>query len=254
MNKFTIKALLIDYDNTLVLFNEDQFLTSYARIAAPYFADLLDENTFFQKLLASTLHMIHNDGSMINVEAFTNHFISDLSQLSYDECYDRFSRFYRESFQELEKIGQTVPEGRQVVKNALNADLQVAIATNPIFPEEAMVHRLKWANLSDLDIDLVTHAENMRYCKPRPEYYQAILENLKRKPDECLMVGNDTLADMAASVIGVKTFLVEIDAEKGRTGLISSQVGRYTRDITTGTKFPIDWRGTLKDLDKILFK
>lgn len=254
MNKFTIKALLIDYDNTLVLFNEDQFLTSYARIAAPYFADLLDENTFFQKLLASTLHMIHNDGSMINVEAFTNHFISDLSQLSYDECYDRFSRFYRESFQELEKIGQTVPEGRQVVKNALNADLQVAIATNPIFPEEAMVHRLKWANLSDLDIDLVTHAENMRYCKPRPEYYQTIIEVLGRQPSECIMVGNDILADMAASIIGIRTFLVEIDSDKGKVGFISSQLGRKNPDLSSDTKFHIDWRGTLKDLNKLLFK
>lgn len=253
MRKIAFEAILVDYDNTLVLFNEDQFLISYARHAAPYFTDLMDENTFFQKLLASTLHMIHNDGSMTNVEAFTNHFIADLPQLSYDECYNRFNRFYRESFQELEKIAKPVPEGRQVIEHVINAGLQVAIATNPIFPEVAMVQRLKWANLSDLDIAFVTHAENMRYCKPRPEYYRAILENLGRKPGECLMVGNDALADMAAAIVGIKTFLLEIDVEKGRLGLISSQVGRYTRDVVTDTKFPIDWRGTFKDLDKLLF-
>jgi FMN phosphatase YigB (HAD superfamily) len=253
MKKPTFKALLIDYDNTLVLSDEDQFLVLYARQAAPYFADFMDENTFFQKILASTLHMIHNDGSMTNVEAFTNHFIIDFPQLSYDECYRRFKRFYKESFQELRKIIQPVPGGRQIIENAIDADIQVAIATNPIFPEIAMTQRLNWAGLSDLDISFITHAENMHYCKPRPEYYQAVLDELGRKSSDCLMVGNDKLADMAASMIGIRTFLVEFIVEKGRLGLISSKIGHYTRDLAIDTKFHIDWRGDFKDLNKLLF-
>jgi len=254
MAKPVFKALLIDYDNTLVLFNEDQFLVSYAQYAAPYFTDLLDENTFLQKLLSSTLHMIQNDGSVTNVDAFTNHFIRNLPKLSYDECYRRFRQFYNEKFHELGKSTRIVPGGRQVIEKAIAAGIQVAIATNPIFPEIAMVQRLEWANLSDLDIVFVTHAENMHYCKPRPEYYQTIIENLRRQPNECIMVGNDTLSDMAASIIGIRTFLVEIDSEKGKLGFISSQMGSYTRDISSDTRFHIDWRGTLKDLNKLLFK
>ncbi len=241
-------------DNTLILFDEDKFLMEYARLAAPYFSDILDEHTFFPKLLASTLHMIKNNGAMTNVEAFTNHFLADLPSLSYQECYTRFDEFYQESFQQLESLIIPAHAGCQVIKHALDRDLQVAIATNPIFPERATAQRLKWANIADLEINLVTNAENMCYCKPKPEYYQKILEILGRQPQECLMVGNDAVSDMSASTIGIKTYLVENEEEIARLGMVSAQAGNQAREGVGETQFQINWRGPLHDVEHILLE
>ncbi len=248
----TIKALLIDFDNTLVLFNEDQFLVSYAKLAYPYYQDLYDEYTFFQKLLQSTLHMIHNDGSQTNVEAFTNHFIADTFTLSFEECIKRFHQFYEESFEQLGSIVTIVPYGRTLLEKVIRKGIQVVIATNPIFPEIATRIRVGWAGILDLDITLITHAENMSYCKPHPEYYHAILELIQQEPQDCVMAGNDPVSDMAASNLGLQTFLVDLDQEKGRLGIFSKEIGNSAKNGLEGFQYRIDGSGTLQDLEKFL--
>jgi len=246
------KALLIDFDNTLVLFNEDEFLIAYAKLAYPYLSEYFDEATFFQKLLQSTLHMMHNNGQQLNVAAFTNHFITETPSLSFEECIDRFQSFYNESFRQLETTVQVVPYGRQLIHQAIDAKLQVVIATNPIFPQKATEIRLSWANLADLDIAFITHAENMSYCKPKLEYYQAILERLGYRPEDCIMAGNDRISDMAASALGIHTFLVDLDQEKGRVGMLSKEIGNSTKKTVT-SKYRIDAQGALQDLSRYLF-
>lgn len=248
------KALLIDFDNTLVLFNEDLFLVSYAKLAYPYLQDFFDESTFFQKLLQSTLHMIHNDGSMTNVEAFTHNFIADTPVLSYDECINRFQKFYEESFDQLGSIIKLVPFGREVLERVLAKGLQVVIATNPIFPELATKIRIGWANLSDLKITLITHAENMSYCKPHPEYYQTILDMIHQQPEDCVMAGNDPISDMASSDLGLRTFLVDLDQEKGRLGILSKEVGNSAKKDLKTSQYRVDGTGSLEDLERFLFE
>jgi len=249
------KALLIDMDNTLLLFDEDEFIMAYAKLAASFFSDLMDEITFIRKLLASTFHMLKNDGSMTNSEAFARHFAADVPQLDYEECRSRFDQFYHEAFPKLRKVTIPAPHGRQVVESALREGLQVAIATNPVFPELASRQRLTWANLEGLDIAFVTHADNMHYCKPLPQYYQRILRELGRQPQECIMAGNDPTSDMAASLLGIKTFFVERHTNtpiKAKTGAISAQVARHAREAGHPTEYHIDWRGTLKDLEQLI--
>ena len=249
-----INALLIDFDNTLVLFNEDQFLVSYATLAYPFLQEYYDESTFFQKLLQSTLQMIHNDGRMTNVEAFTRHFIADTPALGYDECIRRFQRFYEESFDQLRSTVTVVPYGHELLKHVLEEGIQVVIATNPIFPELATKIRASWANLLDLKLSLMTHAENMSYCKPRLEYYQAILDIIQLKPEACLMAGNDPISDMVASDLGLKTFLVDLDQEKGRLGILSKEVGNSAKKGLEASQYRIDGSGTLRDLERFLFQ
>jgi FMN phosphatase YigB (HAD superfamily) len=198
------------------------------------------------------MHMMKNNGTMTNVEAFTNHFIAEVPSLSYEGCYTRFDEFYKKTFHQLESLITPVPTGRQVIKQALDNGLKVAVATNPIFPERASLYRLKWANIADLDVTYTTTAENSRYCKPQPEYYQDILEVLGRSPEDCLMVGNDEVSDMSASVVGIKTYLVENEEEIARLGMISAQVETHARESGGDNQFPIDWRGPLQNVVNIL--
>lgn len=196
--------------------------------------------------------MIHNDGRMTNVAAFTHDFIADTPALSYDECIIRFQEFYAKSFDQLKSVVRVVPYGRTLLERILQGGYQIVIATNPIFPEIATKIRVSWANLLDLDIALMTHAENMSYCKPRPEYYQAILDIIQLKPEECIMAGNDPISDMAASELGLRTFLVDLDQEKGRLGILSKEVGNSAKDGLEASQYRIDGSGTLHDLERFL--
>jgi len=71
---------------------------------------------------------------------------------------------------------------------------------------------MRWANVNDIDFELVTTMENMHFAKPHPEYYLEILEKIKAKSDDVLMVGDDLEMDiLPANKIGIKTLQYGVD-------------------------------------------
>jgi FMN phosphatase YigB (HAD superfamily) len=86
--------------------------------------------------------------------------------------------------------------------------LRLVLATNPLFPALATHSRVRWAGLETGDFELITTYENARRCKPNPQYYLDILDQLGLSPEECLMVGNDVGEDMVAQKLGMQVFLL----------------------------------------------
>ena len=85
------------------------------------------------------------------------------------------------------------------------------LATNPLFPAVATESRIRWAGLVPEDFLLYTTYENSRHCKPNPDYYWDIMNNLGAKPEECIMVGNDFDEDIFNhSVYGIHIKLQNI--------------------------------------------
>ena len=82
------------------------------------------------------------------------------------------------------------------------------MATNPIFPLVGVETRLSWIGLSLQDFSYVTAYENSSTCKPNPAYYAEILRKTGKRPQECLMVGNDATEDAAALEQGLELYLV----------------------------------------------
>ena len=85
---------------------------------------------------------------------------------------------------------------------------EVILATNPIFPKAATENRIRWAGLEPEDFLLYTTYENSRYCKPNPKYFEEILRETGRRPEECVMVGNDASEDTTAGALGIPVFLL----------------------------------------------
>ncbi|NIR25522.1 MAG: HAD family hydrolase, partial [Gammaproteobacteria bacterium] len=56
-----------------------------------------------------------------------------------------FAQFYREQFPKLASITQKRPAAASLLKTCFELDLQVVIATNPMFPISAIEERLAWA-------------------------------------------------------------------------------------------------------------
>ena len=91
---------------------------------------------------------------------------------------------------------------------AKEKDFNMVIATNPLFPRNAITTRLKWIDLNPEDFKYITSYEEMHYCKPNVNYYKEILDKTNYQAGNCVMVGNDMRDDMVAKKMGLKTFLL----------------------------------------------
>lgn len=236
-----LKAVWFDLDNTLILFDEVRFIGAYFPGVAARFADVIEPDAFAEKLMQATMEMHRNDGSMSNRERFMRAFTAGIN-LSPGEIWNRFEKFYDEDFDMFrEMVG--VPEcAHDVFRYIHERGLKIVIATNPIWPQEAQMRRLSWVGLDDIEIALVTHIDNMTYCKPALGYYRQICNLIGEQPGECLMVGNDPANDMVAARIGVKTYLTDDSLKYSDRALeLSKQViGNNTEGIP-----PADFRGPL---------
>jgi len=109
--------------------------------------------------------------------------------------------------------------------------LKMVLASNPIFPLDVQMKRLAWAKLDHLPFELVTHIENMSFCKPRIEYYLEISQKIGEPPETCMMVGNDPVNDLIAAHAGIKTYLADDSKGAGRVRV-------DTREISQSLQLP----------------
>ena len=206
-----LRAILFDLDDTLLGNRMDVFGPAYFRALTDYAAHLIPRERLFSALLAATRQVDANDGSgPTNEEVFASAFYPALG-FERDELEPLFNRFYAEEFPRLRRLTRRRPEARRLVTWAFEHGLQVVIATNPLFPRSPTEQRLDWAGapVSAFPYDLVTSYENMHATKANPAYYGEIVERLGRKPEECLMVGDDWQRDiLPAAAVGVSVYWI----------------------------------------------
>jgi FMN phosphatase YigB (HAD superfamily) len=78
------------------------------------------------------------------------------------------------------------------------------------------------------DFSYVTSFENNHYCKPQPQFFQEILGDIHKTPQECMMVGNDAQEDMVAGVLGIKTYLITTHlVNRDDKPLVADHQGNY---------------------------
>jgi len=133
--------------------------------------------------------------------------------------------FHRDEFEQLARLARPAAGARDLVDRALAAGVELVLATNPVFFDAAIRARVRWAGLADVPFTLVTGAEIMRWTKPHAGYYAQILELTGRRPEECLMAGDDPGMDMAARRAGIATWLVERPGEVPREAPLADERG-----------------------------
>jgi FMN phosphatase YigB (HAD superfamily) len=165
------------------------------------------------------------------------------------ELWNRFVTFYEREYDQFQNL-VSIPTGIHDVFLKLKTwPLKLVIASNPMFPLNVQLKRLAWAQLGDITFDLVTHIENMTFCKPRLEYYLETCEKIETPPQACLMVGNDPINDIIVTRLGMKTFLTLDGLEYDDSGLSLS------RELRNGTNIEIptpDFQGHLADLPGVI--
>ncbi|MGB9793048.1 MAG: HAD family hydrolase [Thermacetogeniaceae bacterium] len=202
-------TFLFDLDGTLVPMDMEEFIAAYFQAVASKFARIIDPDKLVKGIWESTMAMVNNlDPQKTNKEIFWSHFSPRIG-LPSDVLVGLFDEFYANDFPNIKRVARPNPLARPLLEQLIRNGHRVVIATNPIFPENAIRERLNWVDIGDLPYELITAYENMHFCKPRIEYYEEILACLNVRPEECLMVGNDVEEDLICRKLGIKTFLVE---------------------------------------------
>jgi HAD superfamily hydrolase (TIGR01662 family) len=126
--------------------------------------------------------------------------------VSKDDIWARFEQFFSLDFDIFRDAVTAAPGAEAAFRHAQARGLKIVVATNPIWPLVVQRKRLDWAGLGGIDVDLITHIDNMSYCKPHLGYFRQICQLIGVGPGECLMVGDDPANDMVAARAGMKTY------------------------------------------------
>ncbi|MGB9839013.1 HAD family hydrolase [Thermovenabulum sp.] len=205
-----IDTLLFDLDGTLLPLDTDEFINSYLKLIARKMSKFFDPQQFIDLLLDSTMAMVNNlDPSKTNKEVFWEAFFSNNINIEKEILQFEFEEFYDKDFPSLKKVLKPHPFPNKILKTAFLMNYDVVIATNPIFPLNAIKQRLRWINSENFPYRLITSYEIMHFTKPHIQYYEEILSIIKKSPENCLMIGNDVEEDLIVRKLGVKTFLLK---------------------------------------------
>lgn len=203
-----MNTVFFDLDGTLLPMDQDVFAQGYFSELAKKFAPRgIDGKALIKCVWAGTKEMIENDGSMTNETRFWNAFASLMGD-GILKLRPEFDEFYRNEFNNVkEKTGFT-PLAAQCLALLKDKGYRLIAATNPIFPRDATVNRMKWAGVDPELFEYITTYEHCSYCKPNLHYYQEILTHTGLNAEDCLMVGNDVREDMCVSQLGMDTYLI----------------------------------------------
>ncbi|MCL6631376.1 MAG: HAD family hydrolase [Alicyclobacillus herbarius] len=203
-----LTTLLFDLDGTLLPMDLDEFMRAYFEHLVPRIAHVLDEKTAVREIWNATTAMIENEEpNKTNLTVLKERFLQ-ATGLCEEQIWPLFDQFYEEGFRELRSYTSPTPLAREICQTAHEKGYQLVIATNPIFPERAIRHRMEWAGVGDIPFQLVTTLEDMHFCKPNPKYFVEIVDKLDVSPFSCIMFGNDVQEDGVAGKLGIETYLV----------------------------------------------
>ena len=236
------KVILFDLDGTLLPQDQDKFIAAYFGVLAhklisigfPY-SDEGDKDKLTKGIWSATYAMMKNDGGATNEDAFFSTF-GALTGFDISDKKDLFDEFYKNEFQAVSATCWKNPIIPDVISKLKDDGYRIAVATNPLFPLIANKYRLQWAGLDINDFEYCTSYETSRYCKPNLKYYEAILNHLSVRADDCLMVGNDVREDMIARELGIDVFLI--------TDCIINSENRDINDFSHGS-----WNDFLKFIE-----
>ena len=222
-----LDTFLFDLDGTLLPIDMDSFMKIYMEELGLFFKGVIAPETLKKALWSGVHDMVKNDGGMTNQEVFIRKFCS-LVERDRDELTNMFERFYKSSYLNTRTSVSDIPLIRESVAELKARGYQMIIATNPVYPREAIDRRIEWAGFYPDDFIYISSYENSHFCKPSTEFYREILEHTGKTPGQCIMVGNDVQEDLAASDLGMQTYLIrDFIIHRGKDEPVCTYSGDY---------------------------
>lgn len=231
-----VKHLLVDLDGTLVGNRNVRLSLSFSQKALGVLKKYGGWRKAARALLAINQEFEKPTSRLANNERVVKLF-SEHMKLPLEEGRRILKDGVLKIFPGLKKYFYPIPGAKEFLEWAKD-HYSLTLATNPVWPEEIIHLRVQWAGLDPKIFSYVTDVTSMHACKPQPEYYQEILDNMKLKAEDCLLIGNEIKMDLPATQVGIRVFIV----------------GKYK--TLTHLKHPKGtapaWRGSYASLKKLL--
>jgi len=201
-------TVLFDLDDTLISNDTDSFLKVYLKELSRFISGIAPQK-FVSDLLAATGKMVANQSPTSTLEeVFDQAFYPAIGQ-SKEDLSEKLNHFYEQIFPTFVYLTQTRPEAVSLVEAVLQKGHKVVIATSPLFPKTAILHRLTWAGLpaDRYPFEIITAYEDFHFAKPNPAYFAEIIGRLGCAPNPVVMIGNSWEDDiLPAEKFGLPTF------------------------------------------------
>ncbi|MBY0471885.1 HAD family hydrolase [bacterium] len=250
----SVKTLLVDLDGTLLgarnLFLRFDFIRKTLRALVP-------QGSWFRAFrgLKAMDRVYKEEDASLNLASLAE------APTNYNRAIQVFSNEFRVSIERAEQILASVmtfvfPKlerhfypmpGAQKFLEWAKDRYRLVLATNPVWPEEIIKMRLKWAGVDPSLFSLITHAGIMHAAKPYPNYYREVLQQISCGPGECMLIGNEIKMDLPAVQVGLPVYIVIPPSTKEKPLVVDTvpEAARYGSSAKA-------WKGSFAALQKML--
>lgn len=190
-------TILFDLDDTLLGNDIDIFLGAYLTALSKHLSQF-PANEMINNLLAGTKKMIIKDTPANTLEeTFDQRFYPALG-VKKSDIAAQLDDFYTNIFPGLNGFTTYRPEAVTLVEACFQRGYQSVIATNPLFPRKAILHRLAWAGLpaEKYPFSLITSYETYHFAKPNPAFFAEVLARLGFPDQPVVCIGNSLEDDI----------------------------------------------------------
>ncbi|NMB54872.1 MAG: HAD hydrolase-like protein [Leptolinea sp.] len=209
-------SVLFDLDDTLIINNAEQFTRVYLNLLGKHLQDRVEPQKMVQALWDGTREMVTKSTIAGTLESAFDRVFYPAIGYSKEDLSATLTDFYKRIFPLLKNETAPQPEAVGLIERCLANGWNVAIATNPLFPEMAVHHRLSWAGLDSgrVPFAAISSYETYHFAKPQPAYFREVAARISAFDHPAVMVGNDLENDiLPAGQAGLPIFWVsESDA------------------------------------------
>lgn len=206
--KYQAKTLLVDLDGTLL--GAYNFL-AHARFIRKTLWHLRKQSGWLNSLkamnaLQKTFYVKKFSVDVTNSEKATNA-IAQVLKLPFEQSEKVLIEMMSVVFPSLKLYFYPIKGAREFLDWA-HKRFPLILATNPVWPQEIIEMRVRWAGIDPAIFKTITHAKKMHSCKPDLQYYQEILAQENLQSQDCLLIGNDMKNDFPAVKAGIAVFIL----------------------------------------------
>lgn len=203
------KLIMTDLDCTLLPMDQEKYISLYVNeIAKLFYEHGFDGKMVAKATMYASTAMLKNDGSRTNADAFEEAFAGLLGEGA-QKALDIFPQVYGDRYNSIKVITSVNPFAKDIVELMRAHAEHIVVATQPMFPIEAVEKRLSWTNLSAGMFDHITVYDDSTFSKPSVGYYKEIMDKFGATPENTVMIGNDVNEDiLPCESLGIDTFLV----------------------------------------------
>ena len=194
-------TLLVDLDETLLSNKMGVFLPAYLKALSDYLKDFAPPEKLVGSLMTATDSMMKNSNPSLTLKNVFDSLFFKLIDVQVEQIQPAIDQFYLTAFTDLKSLTQPAPGAIEFIDKAFQRGYKVIIATNPLFPLQAIIHRLNWAGLTPekYPYSLVPSYESFHYAKPNPAYFYELVDRIGFPDDPIIMIGDDYKMDIESA-------------------------------------------------------